>query len=98
MHIVKSVRGKRTLFFAGYKHGNKRKPRFTPKQEDAMYLDLVDARLVRDNLTDSQTKATIGKAPAEPRMAMVNSIVDEDGELRSPEKWTLDDLHAVLTS
>ena len=62
MHIVKSVRGKRTLYFKGWRDDNIRKPRFTPKPEDAKYLDLASAQLVRDNLMDSRTRVTIGRA------------------------------------
>lgn len=60
-HIVKSVRGKRTLYFAGWSPTNVRKPRFTPSQRDAEYLDLATAQRVRDNLMDRNTKVTIGR-------------------------------------
>ena len=61
MHIVKSVRGKRTLYFKGWRSDNIRKPRFTPKPEDAEYLELATAQQVRDNLMDGHTKVTIGR-------------------------------------
>lgn len=57
--VIKSVRGKRTLYFAGWNTRNHRKPRFTPNKRDAAYLSLSSAHTVRDNLTDAFTTVTI---------------------------------------
>jgi hypothetical protein len=64
--ILKSVRGKRTLYFAGWSPKNVRKPRFTPKPEDAMYLQLSSASTIRDNLSDKSTKVFIVNAESLP--------------------------------
>lgn len=94
MHIVRSVRGKRTLFFAGFKHDNPRKPRFTPKAEDAQYLELSTAQRIRDNLSDRKTgtKCAILSAPDRVDDKKIDAI------LESEQEWTLDDLQATLSS
>ena len=57
--ILKSVRGKRTLYFAGFKNDNPRKPRFAVRTRDAKYLEMGNASTIRDNLSDRNTKVTI---------------------------------------
>lgn len=90
MHIVRSVRGKRTLFFAGYRPKSKT-PRFTPKAEDAEYLSLSSANLVRDNLSDIGTRVNV---------LSVKDKVDEvkiDQIVSSPTEWTFKELKEALS-
>ena len=89
MHIVKSVRGKRTLFFAGLKPN--RAPRFTPKPEDATYLSLSEANQVRDNLSDGNTQVSVCHFPDQVNHSKIDEI------LKSPQTMTMKDLVEALS-
>jgi len=89
MHVVKSVRGKRTLFFAGFKPN--REPRFTPKARDATYLELSAACLVRDTISNSLSKVSVCHIPD----VVNHSKIDEI--LASKPEYTMNDLIRALS-